>query len=79
MFEDFSANDLLLLLFMLSILFTNEPTNLKNLSEKLDQTSINLTSNVFDHGLTTLLSIFLILIYLFIHLNVSVYILMICK
>ena len=42
-----------------------------NFSKKYDKTSINLT--VFDHGLTTLLSIFHFSIYLFIHVNVSVY------
>ena len=67
----------LFLVFILSVLFTIEPTNLKNLSKKHDQTSINLT--VFDHGLTTSLTIFLILIYLFVRLNVSAYILMIYK
>ena len=38
-------------------------------------------TNVFDHGLTSLLSIFLPLIYLFIHLNqiIYLYIIMICK
>ena len=66
------------LYLFLSILFPINPTNLKNLSEKHDQTSINLTS-VFDHGRTISLSIFLLLIYLFICLNLSVYILMICK
>ena len=60
------------LVFILSILFTIDPTNLKNLSEKHDQISINLT-NVFDHGLTTSLPVFLFLIYLFI-LNISIYI-----
>ena len=49
----------------------------KNLSEKHNETSITLT--VFDHGLKTLLSIFHFLIYLFIPLNTSVYILMIYK
>ena len=66
------------LFLFLSILFPINPTNLKNLSEKHDQTSINLT-NVFDHGLTISLSIFLLLIYLFIRLNLPVYVLMICK
>ena len=51
---------------------------LKSLSEKHDQNSIILT-NVFDHGLTTLLSIFLVLRYLFIPLYASVYTLKICK
>ena len=60
------------LVFILSILFTIEPTNLKNLSKKHDQNSINLT-NVFDHGLTTSLSIFLFLIYLLIRPNVCLH------
>ena len=74
----FTTRCSLFLYLFLSILFPINPTNLKNLSEKHDQTSINLT-NVFDHGLTILPSIFLFLIYLFIRLNVSVYILMIYK
>ena len=47
--------------------------NFKNLPKKHDQTFINLT-NIFDHGLTTSLSMFIFLIYVFIRLNVSVYI-----
>ena len=50
---------------------------LKNLSEKHDKTSINLT-NIFDHILTTF-SIFLSLIFPFICLDASVYILMTYK
>ena len=61
----------LFVVLILSVLFTIEPTNFKNLSEKHDQTSINL-NNVFDHGLTTLHPLFLFLIYLFICLNVSI-------
>ena len=52
----------------------------KNLSEIRDQTSINLTT-VFDHGLTTLLSMFSFLMYLFIFIlvNASAFILMTYK
>ena len=60
-------------LFILSILFTIRPTNLKNLSKKHYQTSVNLT-NVFEHGLRTALLIFILLIYLFIRLNLCLYI-----
>ena len=62
----------------ISLLFTFEPTNFKNLSGKHDETSINLTK-LFDHGVTALLSIFLVLMYLFTPLYASVYTLKIYK
>ena len=64
-------------LFLVSILsFQLSQIILRNLSEIRDQASIDLT-NVFDHKLITLQSIFLFLLYLFIFipLNASVYIL----
>ena len=68
----------LFLVLILSILFTIKSINLKNLAKNHDQTSVNLI-NVFDDWPTTLLSIFLFLIHLFICLNVSVYLLMVYK
>ena len=65
----------LFLFFFLSILFTIEPTNIK---KSFWKTYINLT-NVFEHGLTTFLSIFIFLIFLFMCPNLSVYIFVIYK